>query len=452
MILANKKVLVVGAARTGLAVTRFLLNRGAQVTLADFRPAETIDLTIAPEVECIFGQLPSVYRNRWDMAVVSPGVPLNSLLVRLLRQAETRIIGELELAAQFIKTPYIAVTGTNGKTTTVTLLGELFKNAGYRTLVAGNIGTPLVDQIDNYGPEDIVVLEVSSFQLETVNEFCPFVAVILNITPDHLDRHGNMQCYVEAKARIFARQKKTEYTVLNNDDPIVAQLADRAQGNIVFFSAEKKLCRGTFISEGQIMMAENGKAKTICSVASVKLPGKHNLENILAATAVAQCFDVNKEVLAHTFKNFAGVPHRLQRVGEVNGVIFINDSKATNPDAAIKGLEAYPNPLLVIAGGRNKGNSFAKYLHTLRRKAKLLIVMGECADELQQEAAVAGVERVIRVESMKEAVRAAYSEALIGDVVLLSPACASWDMYRNYEERGEDFKRVVNALARGFAN
>lgn len=447
MDLRDKNVLVVGAARSGQAVARFLISRGVPVTLTDTRESEELQLKGLKGVGLVLGGHPEIFSGRWNLVVVSPGVRFDAPLLVQARRLGIPVLGELELAWRFVRAPMVAVTGTNGKTTTTALLGEVFRQAGRRTLVAGNIGIPLIGEVEKYGPEDMIVAEVSSFQLETVYEFHPRVAVVLNLTPDHLDRHGNMQTYVQAKAAIFANQNRSDWTVLNYDDPLTAALARRTRGSVIFFSRRHRLEQGVFVHDGQILTREAGRETLICASAALSIPGTHNLENALAAVTVGRALGVEAAVLARALTGFRGVPHRCEAVGQIEGIMYVNDSKATNPEAAGRALDAYSQPIVLIVGGRNKGNDFVSFMEKARGKVRVLIVLGECAEEMAHAAGCAGVNRVLRAADLPEAVGLARDVVFPGEIVLLSPACASWDMFKNYEERGDLFRRLVQELA-----
>ncbi|MDD3653331.1 MAG: UDP-N-acetylmuramoyl-L-alanine--D-glutamate ligase [Desulfotomaculaceae bacterium] len=447
MELAGKKILVVGAGRSGMAVSRFLIEKGASAVLTDSnnmtgQEAMLQQLTAAG-VRLALGGNPEVNRGSFDLVVISPGVPLTADPARASIKNSIPVIGELELAYCFSRTPIVAITGTNGKTTTTALTGEIFQDAGHKTLVGGNIGLPLVTEVERYSPSDVIVAEVSSFQLETTCTFRPKVAVVLNITPDHLDRHGNMGNYIAAKARIFANQEQDDATVLNYDDPPTAALASKSRGKTVFFSRQAELNTGVCVKEGNIVAKLDGKLENICGVHELAIPGAHNLENALAAVAVAKIMGIASDSIASTLKNFKGVAHRLEFVAEINGVQYINDSKGTNPASSIKALEAYDKPIVLIAGGKNKGNDFGGFAEKIIERVRVLIVLGQCAGQIADAAKARGFNSILYASDFKEAVFLAHKSARTGDVVLLSPACASWDMFNNYEERGELFKKIV---------
>ena len=447
MELKDKRVLVVGAGKSGLAVAHFLKGKGAHVVLADSStpayPGGELDRLAADRVSLSLGGYPEVKRGSCDLVVMSPGVPLTVEPARSALEQGIELTGELELAYRFSSTPLVAITGTNGKTTTTTLLGEIFKNAGKNTLVGGNIGTPLVTEVERYGPQDLIVAEVSSFQLETTASFKPKVALILNITPDHLDRHGSMAGYTAAKAKIFANQEPGDFTVLNYDDPLTAALACSSRARVIFFSRRTALSEGVYVKEGKIITRLGGNEEFICGQDELGIPGTHNLENALAAVAAAKSLGVATNSLVYTLKMFKGVAHRLEFVAEINGVRYINDSKGTNPDASIKALEAFPEKIVLIAGGKNKGSDFGCFADKVKERARVLVVVGQSAGAIADAARARGFENILYAKDFKEAVLLAHQASRNGEIVLLSPACASWDMFNSFEERGDLFKEVV---------
>lgn len=447
MELKNKRVLVVGAGKSGLAVASFLTSKGARVVLADSSipvyPGGELERLAASGVNLSLGGYPEVKRGNFDLVVMSPGIPLSVEPARLALEHDIELTGEMELAYRFSSAPLVAITGTNGKTTTTTLLGEIFKNAGKNTLVGGNIGTPLVTEVERYSPEDIIVAEVSSFQLETTSTFKPKVALILNITPDHLDRHKTMEGYIDAKAKIIANQQPGDFTVLNYDDPLTAGLAGRSSARVLYFSRRTAVTEGAYIQDGRIMARLGGIEEYICGLEEIGIPGSHNLENALAAVAAAKSFGIEAESLANTLKNFKGVAHRLEFVAEINGVRYINDSKGTNPDASIKALEAYPQKIVLIAGGKNKGSDFGLFAAKVKERARVLVVLGQSAGAIAEAARDRGFENILFAKDFNDAVLLARQAARPGEIVLLSPACASWDMFKSFEERGDLFKKLV---------
>ncbi|MGO0122019.1 UDP-N-acetylmuramoyl-L-alanine--D-glutamate ligase [Desulfothermobacter acidiphilus] len=442
MKLEGQKVLVIGAGKSGVAAARLLRRHGAEVTLSDRHQVKVPPL---PEgVQLLLGTYPPV--QGFDFLVISPGVPQDEPPVQEARQLGLEVLGELELAYRWAKAPIVAITGTNGKTTTTALTGAIVRASGKKVWVAGNIGIPLSEVVEEAAPQDLLVVEVSSFQLETAITFCPRVAVVLNLTSDHLDRHGDMEAYRRAKARIFARQTAKEVTVLNYDDPGVREMAEETRGKVCFFSARHKLAKGAWVEEGTIRVRWEEVDGRVVRCASLALPGVHNLENALAATAAAMVCRVPLEVIGKVLQNFPGVPHRLELVAEIGGVRYVNDSKGTNPDATVRALEAYDCPIVLIAGGRNKGSSFELLAAKIKEKVKALVLIGEAAPFLAAAAAAAGVKDITVAADLPTAVRQARDKAKPGEVVLLSPACASWDMFRSYEERGECFRQAVKGF------
>ncbi len=452
MDLKGKKVLVLGAGKSGLAVARFLLSKGSEVVLADTREKEQLGDVLTElsqaEVQLSLGGYPKL-DGSYDLLVISPGIPLDIAPVTEADLLGVPLMGELELAYRFAKSPIIAITGTNGKTTTTTLVGEIFKDAGYKVLVAGNIGLPLVEQVESYGPKDIIVAEVSSFQLETVTDFRPKVGVILNLTPDHLDRHGDMQGYGAAKSRISMNQSLGDYLILNYDDPTVREMKSGTKENVIYFSRRNILEKGVFLQQGLIKSTVKNEDTKVLDAKELQMPGVHNLENAMAAAAVALVMGVPHGNIANTLKRFAGVAHRLEFVAEIGGVKYINDSKGTNPDASIKAVDAFSGPLILITGGRNKGNDFKQFFRTASPKTKALVVLGECAQEMVRAASEVGINKIIKADTFREAVLTAESVSSRGDTVLLSPACASWDMFSSFEERGDMFKEIVREISDG---
>lgn len=443
----DKKILVIGAARSGLGVAEYLHEKGARVTLTDSKPAEKLGDIIIPfydlGIELVLGREPEICPGTYDFAVVSPGVPLTVPLVRKITELRIPLIGELETAFRDTTVPYIAITGTNGKTTTTALTGQIFQDAGRQVFVGGNIGTPLTTGIKDLTPRHVVVAEVSSFQLETIDFFRPKVSVIINITPDHLDRHGNMGGYTAAKARIFENQMADDYTVLNYDDLRVRALAEKTAGRVVFFSRKVILENGVYTHNGEITVDFDGIKAVVIPREEIFIKGEHNLENALAAVAVSVCMGIETESIARTLKSFPGVAHRLEYVADIDGVTYINDSKGTNPDSTIKALEAYDRPVILIAGGKNKGGSFDQLAQLVKTKARAVVLLGETAPIIKEALELQGFSSIIQAHDFSETVYLAQKAALPGDIVLLSPACASWDMFNNFEERGNLFKALV---------
>jgi UDP-N-acetylmuramoylalanine--D-glutamate ligase len=446
----GKKFTVIGGARSGLAVSRLLKKLGADVFLSDMkRPEEikhsrfTIHELEKLGVEYEFdGHTTKVFDA--DIMVISPGVPSSAPVVRKAFDLGIRVISEIEVAYWFCEAPIIAVTGSNGKTTTTSLIGHILKSAGIKTIVAGNIGLPFSDYVLDAKRDSVVVLEVSSFQLDHIETFRPRVSVLLNITPDHLDRYDSFSDYILSKFRIFKNQGGDDFAVYNYDDEIIQPYVERLNIQKLPFSIFEKLSFGAFLDGGDLILRLKNKREKILNMDEMKIRGMHNVYNSLAAALAARAMEIKNEVIRESLMSFEGVPHRLEFVRELNGVKFINDSKATNVNSVWYALESFDEPIILIAGGRDKGNDYTKLYDLVRRKVKLLIAIGESRDKIYNE--FKDMTEVIRVNSMEEAVRRAYERASPGDVVLLSPACASFDMFQDFEHRGDVFKRLVNEL------
>ena len=445
---AGRRVTVVGLARSGVAACRLLQALGAEVTGTDAgSPAglgpDVHALAAAGVRLCLGGHPPEAFREA-ELCVVSPGVPREHEALVRFRQRGVAIIGELELAYRVMTADVVAITGTNGKTTTTALVGALLAETGRPVLVGGNIGRPLAAEALGFPAHGLVVAEASSFQLETADTFRPRVAALLNLTPDHLDRHRTFAAYAEAKARIFARQTHEDWAVVNADNPEAAALARRVESRLLWFSRTRALDEGSYVRDGWVTLRLAGRDEPVCPVGDVFLRGDHNLENVLAATACAGALGVAPPRLGAGIRSFRGVAHRIEWVRERAGVVFYNDSKGTNVDATLKALAAFREPIVLIAGGRDKGQSFAGLEAAARGRVKAAVLIGEGRETLGPALRV--VTTVHDAESMAEAVRRAAALAAEGDVVLLSPACASYDMFRDYEHRGDVFKAEVLAL------
>ncbi|MCR4430054.1 MAG: UDP-N-acetylmuramoyl-L-alanine--D-glutamate ligase [Tepidanaerobacteraceae bacterium] len=445
----GKNILIIGLARSGIAAAVELKKMGAKVTGSDIKPREAlkdIEHLKSMGINLVCGGHPLSLLKDCDLVVVSPGVPSDLPILEEARKRDILVISELELGYLFAKAPIIAVTGTNGKTTTTTLIGEILKNDARNISVAGNIGIPLIREIEENTMKDYLVVEVSSFQLENILHFKPKISVILNITEDHINRHKTFENYIEAKARILENQDEKDYAVLNYDDPIVFSLAKRAKSRVVFFSRRQELEKGIYVKNNVIVIKENGNMYPILKIGELGIKGFHNLENALAAISVAWIVRVNLNNLAETLKDFRGVEHRLEYVDTIDGVKYINDSKGTNPDAAQKAVEAMEEPIILIAGGYDKKNDFTSFVKSFNGKVRKLILIGATAETIEKTARENGFFNTQRAGSMQEAVELASKSAHPGDVVLLSPACASWDMFENFEERGRIFKEAVHSL------
>ncbi|MGV8145123.1 MAG: UDP-N-acetylmuramoyl-L-alanine--D-glutamate ligase [Alkaliphilus sp.] len=451
MKLKNKRVLIIGLAVTGVPLVKVLKTLGAKIVVNDMKTKEQLKKSILElkdyNVEYILGRHPDNIDEigHIDLAVISPGIPLEIPFIKKIVKKQIEIIGEIELAYRLTEASIIAITGTNGKTTTTALTGEMLKKSNLKTHIVGNIGVAAISKVIEAQAEDVMVMEVSSFQLESVVEFHPKISVLLNITPDHLDRHKTMLNYKNAKANIFSKQNCNDYAVINFDDSVVRDIGKKITAKKVFFSSRQQLNEGIYVDKGHIVIRFEKKERVI-EIDKIKIPGNHNLENALAATAIAYIMGVETDVIKDTLETFEGVAHRLEFIDEVNGVRFINDSKGTNPCASIKAIEAVNSPIILIAGGMDKGSEFSEFIQAFDSKVKMMLVYGETAGKLYETALAEGFKKVLKVCDLEKAACIAFSNSIKGDTIMLSPACASWDMYTNFEKRGEHFKEIVLSI------
>lgn len=448
----KKKVLVVGMARSGVAAAQLLRASGAVVTVNDSKTEEELGQQLSPlqglQLEKRFGCGAMELLEGKDCLVVSPGIPDTAPFIVRAREMGIYVIGELELAAQLSRGTLVAVTGTNGKTTTVSLLGEIFANSGKVTHVVGNIGYPfsLASLISR--KEDVIVCEVSSFQMETADTFHPHVALLTNITEDHLNRHGTMEVYTALKMRVFKNQTAEDFAVFNADDPAQNGLAGQVKSKVLEFSRKKEVANGAFVRNGEIWFAMNGSERRVCRTEEILIPGPHNLENALGAVCVAAAMNVPAPVIRHSLKTFRGVEHRIESVRELDGVEYINDSKGTNTDSTIKAVQTMTQPTVIILGGYDKHASFDPLSREIVNSPMIrhAVLIGETAELIQNSLERAGFTSVTHAGSLREAVQISRNLASKGWCVLLSPACASFDMFKDYEERGRVFKEIVHEL------
>lgn len=448
----GKKVLVCGMARSGVSAAQCLYELGARVTISDSKAEEKLAEALQPLEgmdirRCLGDQAQPADLESYDLAVTSPGIPLQAPILRAVQAAGVPLIGELELGAQVSRAPLYAVTGTNGKTTTTTLIGEIFRNLGKTTYVVGNIGYPFTACALRCGEGDVAVAEVSSFQLETITTFHPHIAVMCNITEDHLNRHGTMEEYIRVKERIFENMGQGDYAVLNLDDPIVRGMAERISCTPAFFSRRQEVETGAYLEGEEVVFSLNGHKKRVLRADEIRIPGEHNLENALAATALTMLAGVPAPVVRHTLKTFPGVEHRIETVRTVEGVTYINDSKGTNVDASIRAVRAMKVPTVLLAGGYDKHTDFLPLAREiLASKIHTVVVLGDTAEQIERALRAVGFESILHAKTFEEAVLLARSCAREGENVLLSPACASFDMFQDYEERGRVFKEIVSRL------
>jgi UDP-N-acetylmuramoylalanine--D-glutamate ligase len=449
--IAGRKVLVIGAARSGIASARFLAQRGAIVALNDRKslaewPAEALELK-TEAVGCIEGDPPSWLLDQIDLVVVSPGVPTKAIPIRYADRRGAEVIGEVELASRFLRGRVVAITGTNGKTTTTTLIGEMLKDAGLKVQVGGNIGTALISMIDSSSDDGWTVVEVSSFQLETTVDFHPTVAAVLNVTPNHMDRYESLMDYAAAKHRVFANQTPGDVAILNADDEIVSSWAKGLRPHVVRFSTRRELEEGLFLRGNDLVSRTKDGERVLVTRGEMQLRGTHNIENVLAAMAAGLACGAAPESLRETVRRFRPVEHRLEDVAEIDGVRFFNDSKATSVDATMKALEAFAadrGKVVLILGGRGKQAPYSPLAPLIRERVRKMILIGEDAPAIERE--LNSATPFEHASDMHDAVARAFTAAEGGDVVLLAPACASFDMFESFEHRGRVFKEEVSRL------
>ncbi len=451
MSLQGKKVLVVGTGKSGIAATELLTANKIDTVLFDGnKELDTAALyEKAPalkNVPLILGELTDAQLDGFDVAVLSPGVPTDLPMVNSLRDKDVKIWGEIELAYTFGAGKIIAITGTNGKTTTTALTGEIMKNYFSDVRVVGNIGIPYTSMVSKCTDDTVTVAEISSFQLETIDTFAPKVSAILNITPDHLNRHHTMENYIKAKEDITKNQTADDFCILNYEDEVLRKFAEECPAKVIFFSSARELSKGFYLDGDMIMYAHDGQRDEIINVNDLNLLGKHNYENVMAACAMSVNFGVPMDKIVEVLKVFTAVEHRIEYVTEKRGVRFYNDSKGTNPDAAIQGIKAMNRPTLLIGGGYDKQSEYDEWIEAFDGKVKELVLIGQTADKIEECAHKHGFMNTVKKDTFEEAVNYCYDHAVSGDAVLLSPACASWGMFPNYEERGRIFKELVKGL------
>jgi UDP-N-acetylmuramoylalanine--D-glutamate ligase len=446
--LNNKRVLVVGLGRSGVASALFLKSKGARVTVSDAKSEDQL----REEIPALLDQGITVetgghgertFQNQ-DLIVVSPGVPVDAEPIMQARALGQNVIGEIELAAEFLQGEIVAITGSNGKTTTTTLTGEILASGGLKTLVGGNIGTPAISLVAQSAPETVTVLEVSSFQLETIRGFRPKIAVVLNVTPDHLDRHRTFAAYVDAKARLFENQQPDDFAVLNADDPTCVELAGRTRAQVFLFSRKGEIEAGSFVRGGQVVFRRGRSEEEVLPISEVPLKGAHNLENVLAAVCASALMGCATGKIRNAVRDFKAVEHRMEYVATVRGVEYYNDSKATNVDATIKALESFPSNIHLILGGKDKGSDYTVLNDLLRERVKCVYTIGAAAEKIQSQIKSA---KIVPSGTIETAVKQASAAAQSGDIILLAPACASFDQFQNYEHRGRVFKDLVRGLS-----
>ena len=446
-------ILIIGAARSGVASAEYLLSIGKEIVISDMNTklAEDVETQLGhASVSYVWGKQPDVAALQPELIVMSPGVPLSIPPVVKARELGIPVISEPELAFRYSDVPFVAITGTNGKTTTTTLTAFLLEKEGRKVVAGGNIGLPLISQCPQMSANDIVVAEMSSFQLESVDSFCPKVAVVMNLTPDHLDRHKTMEAYAAAKANIFKNQGPEEYLLLNKDDAIVAAMAAGAKSHVYYFSQQEILDEGIWLEDGNLVyrLDKNGAPQVLIPAAEIGIVGSHNWQNAMAASLAALLMGQQPEIIAERLRAFKGVAHRMEPVATIDGVLYVNDSKGTNPDSTEKALGSYgKRPIVLIAGGRNKGSDMAVLVPLMRAHCRGAVLVGEATGDFIDAFERTGYTAYVCADSFEDAVAKAREMAQSGDVVLLSPACASWDMFDNFEQRGDLFKELVKDYA-----
>lgn len=448
MLVTGKKVLVFGSGISGIGAVKLLEDHGAEVVLYDGN--ESLDQAslreqLGEKTAIVLGEFPEHLLEELDLVVLSPGVPTDLPVILAMKEHGIQVIGEVELAYAFGKGDVLAITGTNGKTTTTSLLGEIMKCHQEEVFVVGNIGNPYTVAAGQMTERSVAVAEMSSFQLESIETFRPKVSAILNFTPDHLNRHHTMEAYVEAKKQIAKNQTAEDYCVLNYEDERTKAFGEEVKAQVLYFSSAHKLERGIYLDDGK-MIYKNPEEEIVCHVDELQILGIHNYENVMAAVAMAAVYGVPMDTIRKAILAFKGVEHRIEYVTEKDGVVYYNDSKGTNPDAAIKGIQAMNRKTVLIGGGYDKNSEYTEWIQAFDGKVKQLILIGATREKIAQDAEKCGFHDYVFADTFKEAVLLAAKTAKSGEAVLLSPACASWGMFPNYEVRGEKFKEIVNSL------
>lgn len=451
MELRGKKVLVIGTGISGISAVSLLERLGAEVILQDSNEkldpeAVRAKLKEGSRARIVIGALGEEELEKLDLVVPSPGVPLDIPLMLQVKEKQIPIWGEIELGYRCSRGQVAAITGTNGKTTTTTLVGQIMKNFNEHTYVVGNIGYPYADVATEMTEDSVTVAEISSFMLESIETFRPKVSAILNITPDHLNRHHTMECYIETKERICMNQTKEDTCVLNYEDEVLRAFGEKCPADVLYFSLKHKLDQGVYYEDGYLVLKDEEEPQRVCHVDELHILGGHNYENAMAAIGIAHRMGVSLEIIRKTLLEFRAVEHRIEFVEEIDGVAYYNDSKGTNPDAAIKGIQAMKRPTYLIGGGYDKGSDFDEWIEAFDGKVKELVLLGVTAPKIAECARAHGFENIVFVDSLEEAVRECAAKASRGDAVLLSPACASWDMFKSFEQRGDLFKEYVRKM------
>ncbi|MDD3569866.1 MAG: UDP-N-acetylmuramoyl-L-alanine--D-glutamate ligase [Lachnospiraceae bacterium] len=445
----GKKILVCGMAKSGISAAMLVNSLGADVTLQDIKKKEDMDDVSYIEnagIKIYDGKNPDAIIADMDLVVVSPGIPTSLSFFEVAEKSGVRIISEVELSYFVTPCPIIAITGTNGKTTTTALTGGIIKKKYPKAAVVGNIGVPYSGKVKRLSEDDYVVAEISSFQLETAYEFHPHISAVLNITPDHLDRHKTVENYMHMKEKVFANQTSNDFVILNYDDEATRKMAEKTDAKTFFFSSSKSIDEGIYLKENDIIVKWGTFNEKVVSVNDLKVLGMHNYENVMAAVAISLCAGVCMKDIVSTLKEFGGVEHRIEFVKTVDGVDYYNDSKGTNTDAAIRGIMAMQKPCVLIGGGYDKGSEYDEWVEKFDGRVKHLVLIGKTAEKIENCCKMHSFNKISKCETFEEAVNLCRTLAVNGDCVLLSPACASWDMFKSYEQRGDIFKEIVRAF------
>lgn len=449
MELKDENILILGLAVSGVSTAKALNKLGAKITVTDMKTEEELKDQLLElndiEIDYVLGSN-DVDLSQIDLIIKSPGIPLDIPIIKSAFANNIEVVTDIELAYRISNNKFIAITGTNGKTTTTALTGNIMKKAGLESHVTGNIGVGILWETVNSDENDIFVIEASSFQLESTKYFKPSISVITNITPDHLNWHKTFDNYVEAKKKVLISQGEGDYTILNYDDLLLREIGKSVNSNLIYFSANSKLEKGVYVDDFQIIINDGKKIIKVMDSRDIKIPGKHNLSNALAAVSIGWAMGIKTEVIANSLREFEGVEHRIEFVDNISGVSFYNDSKGTNPDSSIKAIEAINKPIILIAGGMDKGSDFGEFIDSFNDKVKALILLGETKEKIKDTAISKDFNNIYIVSSIEEAVSKSFELAVPNDNVLLSPACASWDMFKSYEERGKIFKQAVKNL------
>ena len=444
MDIEGKKVLVAGGGRSGLAAIKLLKNNGAEAVLYDGNERFALPEGIVAETR--LGEFKEEYLTDIDLVVISPGIPIDSQIVTTAASKNIEVWGEIELAYYFEKGRVVAVTGTNGKTTTTALTGKIMEAAFSNVLVVGNIGIPYAEEVIKTTEESVTVAEISSFQLESAHTFAPKVTAILNITPDHLNRHKTMEVYIEVKKSITKNQSEKDVCILNYEDEALRNFGKSLKCRVIYFSSRQELSEGFFVKDGYIVYKSNKAEEQICKIADMKIIGEHNVENAMAAAAAGVAMGIDIKAIGRVICEFEAIEHRIEFVKEVSGVLYYNDSKGTNPDSSIKAVNSMTRPTFLIAGGSEKNSDFTEFAKTFKEHLKCLVLIGVTKEKIAACAKEAGFTNIVFETTLESAVKYCHDNAIPGDAVLLSPACASFDMFKSYEERGRLFKEYVRNL------